>query len=65
MIETQKSAFSSGDRCDACGAQAVLRAILLQGELLFCGHHGRRYRPHLVTKAVLVQDEPGTLAGVG
>lgn len=36
------------DRCDSCGAQAYIRAILPGGsELLFCGHHGRRHEPQL------------------
>jgi hypothetical protein len=31
------------DRCDRCGAQAYVRAVLETsgGELLFCGHHAR------------------------
>lgn len=31
------------DRCDRCGAQAYVRAVLEAsgGELLFCGHHAR------------------------
>ncbi|QRZ60900.1 hypothetical protein [Rothia sp. ZJ932] len=29
------------DRCDACGAQAYVRATLSSGDLLFCGHHAR------------------------
>lgn len=36
------------DRCDRCGAAAQLRAVLPSGgELLFCGHHGRRHAAHL------------------
>lgn len=31
------------DRCDYCGAQAYIKAILPSGgELLFCAHHGRK-----------------------
>lgn len=31
------------DRCDRCGAQAYVRAVLdlSGGELLFCAHHAR------------------------
>ena len=35
------------DRCDRCGAAAVLRAVLGCGELLFCGHHAREHGPRL------------------
>lgn len=42
------------DRCDRCGAQAKMRAILLSGnELLFCGHHARRHAPKLAEVAEL------------
>ena len=27
------------DRCDRCGSQAQVRATMLTGMLLFCGHH--------------------------
>jgi len=36
------------DRCDRCGAAALLRAVLATGgELLFCGHHARKHGPAL------------------
>jgi hypothetical protein len=43
------------DRCDRCGAAAMLRAVLATGgELLFCGHHARKHGPALqVLKAQL------------
>ena len=34
--------LTSRDRCDVCGAQAYVRAVLPSGhDLLFCGHHAR------------------------
>ncbi|MFI7680447.1 hypothetical protein [Actinophytocola sp. NPDC049390] len=40
--------FTATDRCDRCAAQATTRAVLLSGgELVFCDHHLRRYRPAL------------------
>jgi hypothetical protein len=36
------------DRCDRCSAAAQLIALLPAGELLFCGHHAREYRTHLI-----------------
>ncbi|WP_120005291.1 DUF7455 domain-containing protein [Nesterenkonia muleiensis] len=36
------------DRCDRCGAQAYIRAVLTSGgALLFCNHHGRDVEPKL------------------
>lgn len=50
------------DRCDSCGAQAYIRAVMPGGgELLFCGHHGRRYEPQLRPLTVEWQDETDRL----
>jgi hypothetical protein len=41
-------ALTAADRCDRCGAAAVVRAILpAGGELLFCGHHAREHSARL------------------
>ncbi len=46
------------DRCDRCGAQAYVRAVLLNGgELMFCAHHGKEYAEKLKAVAVAIQDE--------
>jgi Zn ribbon nucleic-acid-binding protein len=39
--------FNAGDRCDRCGAAAKSAALLENGILLFCGHHGREYQAAL------------------
>jgi hypothetical protein len=39
--------LTGADRCDRCGAAARVRAVLSTGELMFCGHHGRRYAGRL------------------
>ena len=44
------------DRCDRCGAQAFVRAVLGSGELLFCGHHGRAHASALAAVALRVED---------
>jgi ribosomal protein L37E len=49
-------AFTAHDRCDRCGAQAFLRAVLTSGDLLFCAHHGRAYGDALLATALVVED---------
>lgn len=51
------------DRCDRCGAQAYVRAVLAAGELLFCAHHGREYGDKLARAALLVEDTSSVLRG--
>jgi len=49
------------DRCDKCGAAAMVRATLLNGELYFCGHHGREIGTQLVLNSVEVYDPEGVM----
>ena len=45
------------DRCDRCGAQAYVRAVLLNGgELMFCAHHGKEYAEKLKSVAATIID---------
>lgn len=49
------------DRCDSCGAQAYVRAVLHGSELLFCAHHGRKYEEKLRAVATTWHDETARL----
>ena len=50
------------DRCDRCGAQAYVRAVMANGfELLFCGHHSKKYQDGLAGSAQRIQDETDRL----
>lgn len=53
--------FTTADRCDRCGAQAFVRAVLDAGDLLFCAHHGRTYAAALAAHAVVVEDASDTV----
>jgi hypothetical protein len=54
--------LNAADRCDACGAQAYVRATMPGGgELLFCGHHGAAHRPSLLIAGAKLQDETDKL----
>jgi hypothetical protein len=45
-------------RCDRCGAQAYVRAVLhSRRDLLFCAHHYRQHAPALARAATAIQDE--------
>ena len=53
--------FTALDRCDRCGAQAFMRAVLASGDLLFCAHHGRKYNDVLAATALAVEDGTETI----
>ena len=48
MTTTMEHTMTAADRCDRCGAQAFIKAVMSGGlELRFCGHHGREHLPRL------------------
>lgn len=54
----EPAALTRADRCDRCGAQAYVRAVLeAGGELLFCAHHARANEDKLRPMAAQWQDE--------
>lgn len=59
-VETEAKVYpelSALDRCDICGAQAYIRAVLSTGELIFCSHHGNEQKEKLSAIAIHWQDE--------
>ena len=62
MATAQLTGLSAVDRCDRCGAQAYVRAVLAGGgELLFCAHHGRKYGESLRAAGAEIHDETDRL----
>lgn len=55
-VTETKTPITTFDRCDKCGAQAMVRATLMSGLLYFCGHHGRQIARELVTQSIEVYD---------
>ena len=56
--EDLAGALTVMDRCDRCGAQAYVRALLPNGlESLFCAHHSRQHSSALTKIAVDIHDE--------
>ncbi len=49
------------DRCDSCGAQAYVRAVMPSGELLFCAHHATKHREKLLPLVSVWHDESDRL----
>ncbi len=49
--------LSAADRCDRCGAQARVRVLLANGDLVFCAHHAKAYEDKLRAAAVDWVDE--------
>ena len=65
QVFLETTPLNAVDRCDRCGAQAYVRAVLLSGgELLFCGHHAKEYAEKLKTVAAKIQDESEKLVEV-
>lgn len=59
---TQESEFRElsrlHDRCDRCGAEAFVLAVNEAGfELVFCGHHGKRYSLDLISQGFRIDDQ--------
>ena len=55
-------ALTAAERCDRCGAQAYVRALLASGgELLFCAHHGREHADKLRQLSAEIHDESDRL----
>ena len=62
QVILEATPLNAVDRCDRCGAQAYVRATLLNGgELLFCGHHGKEYAEKLKSVSRSIQDETARL----
>lgn len=67
LIETMNTTtaappLSPADRCDRCGARALVRAVMPGGgDLFFCAHHGREHANRLREVAVEVHDTTGAL----
>jgi hypothetical protein len=53
-----KPVFTALDRCDRCGAQAHVRAVMDHGDLLFCRHHGRAHWDALDRDALYCEVDP-------
>lgn len=55
-------ALTAEDRCDRCGARAVIAVSLTPAAkpgLLFCGHHSEAHRKALTTSAATIWDSRG------
>lgn len=62
-VVLESASMNALDRCDRCGAQAYVRAVMANGfELLFCGHHAKKYQEGLANAATRIQDETDRLS---
>ena len=55
--KNKEQTLKATDRCDACNAQAFVLVSFMNGELLFCGHHFRKYENSLIEQAYDILDE--------
>lgn len=56
-VEAPVARLTANDRCDSCGAQAYVEALMSSGELLFCSHHWNQYRGKIEPAALEITDE--------
>ena len=59
--ELELDGLTAFDRCDSCGAQAYIRVTLASGDLLFCAHHGAKFKEKLAPTALAWHDETSRL----
>jgi hypothetical protein len=59
-LETTRE-LTAQDRCDACSAAASVIATLLNGELMFCGHHARKNADRLKSVSINIFDPQNSL----
>jgi ribosomal protein S14 len=55
-VQQERTFLRHANRCDTCGARAFIRALFVNGELMFCGHHGRLISIPLQQQAIFVED---------
>ena len=53
--------LTANDRCDACSAAASVIVTLLNGELMFCGHHARKNSDKLKSASINIFDPQNSL----
>lgn len=61
LIITTEPRFSAQDRCDTCGSRAYIGATVNGTELLYCAHHGEKYKENLQKVATIWHDETQVL----
>jgi len=61
MNAPTQAQLTAADRCDRCGAQAYVRVVLENGELLFCAHHARAHSEKFAQVATEIHDETDRL----
>ena len=57
VVELPEYVLGISDRCDRCGAEALVLVKGLSGELTFCGHHFNRYKVKLTEYSYEIVDE--------
>lgn len=63
MEQTTEKTYvlNAKDRCDSCGAQALVWVNMLAGDLQFCGHHYAKNEEALKAFVIEVVDERGKI----
>lgn len=54
---SKEPTLDASHRCDSCGAQAYTQVFVVNGDLLFCGHHFGKHESALMHQALSIIDE--------
>lgn len=63
LVKSEDYQLSPKDRCDSCGAEALVQVTGLNGDLMFCGHHYNKImsipdgRTNMMKFAITIRDE--------
>lgn len=63
ILKEEEYQLSPKDRCDSCGAEALVQVTGLNGDLMFCGHHYNKImsipdgRTSMMKFAITIRDE--------
>ena len=60
-VEKKEYVLGPSNRCDSCGAEALVLVKGVTGELMFCGHHYNKNEASLIKFAYEIIDERAKL----
>lgn len=54
---SQIPTLTTADRCDLCGSRAYVQVTFSTGDLLFCGHHSKKFATKIEETGTIKVDD--------